>query len=183
MRISKYYYNPKTCRYEPHQTSISSLVSYAILFSISTLLIFWGVLTLHSKLFLSEKGKELKRENITLTRHQASLLGELANVDNVLVKLNDQNSDLHKKLFETSLLEATASTQKNNYNLLGSATDFKSAIQELREKSTAVSKLSKSHNAFFSTVEVNDKELQFLMSIPAIQPIENATLTKLVSGF
>ena len=183
MRISKYFYNAKTCRYEPLPTSITSLVSYAILFSISTLLIFWGVLTVHSKLFLSEKGKALKKENITLTKYHASLVGELAHVESVLNKLNDQNSDLHKKIFETSLLESTSSTQKNSNISIASASDFKTAAIELREKSNAVSKISKSHNAFFSTVVVNEKELQFLMSIPCIQPIENAALTKLVSGF
>lgn len=183
MRISKYFYNPKTCRYEPLPTSISSLVSYAILFSISTLLIFWGVLTVHSKVFLTEKGKELKRENIILTKHQASLLGELAVVDDVLTKLNDQNSNLHKKLFETSLSEETAETQKNNNILLSDASDFKKATNELREKSTKVSKISKSHNGYFSTLEVNDKQLRFLMSIPSVQPVDNAALTRLVSGF
>src|SRR5688572_2426826 len=151
MRISKYFYNPKTCRYEPLPTSISSLVSYAILFSISTLLIFWGALTLHSKLFLSERGKELKKENITLTRHHASLLGEIANIDHVLAKLNDQNSDLHKKLFETSLLETASSDKKDNNIVLADASDFKNATKELQEKSSLVSKVSKSHNEYFGT--------------------------------
>ena len=183
MRLSKFYYNPKTCRYEPTPTSISSLVSYAILFSISTLLIFWGALTLHSKLFLSAKGKELKKENITLVKHHASLLGELDKVEGVLSTLNDQNSDLYKKIFETSLLTPTSSTKKNNHILLDDASTFKTAANELQEKSTAVSKISKSHNTYFSTVEVGDKELKFLISIPSIQPIENASLTRLVSGF
>jgi murein DD-endopeptidase MepM/ murein hydrolase activator NlpD len=153
------------------------------LFSISTLLIFWGGLTIHSKLFLSEKGKELKRENIVLTKHKASLLGELSNVDHVLSTLNDKNSDLHKKIFETAILEVPSSTKKNPNILLANASDFKTSALELREKTNAVSTISRNHNALFSTVEVNDKELQFLMSIPAIQPIENTALTKLVSGF
>src|SRR5688572_11827629 len=149
MRLSKYYYNPKTCRFEPQPTSVSSLLSYAILFSISTLLIFWGGLTLHSKLFLSEKGKELKKENILLTKHQASLLGELSHVDHVLTTLNDKNSDLHKKIFETAILEVPSSTQKNHNILLANDSDFKTAAKELKETTTAVSKVSKNHNAFF----------------------------------
>jgi murein DD-endopeptidase MepM/ murein hydrolase activator NlpD len=183
MRLSKYYYNPKTCRFEPQPTSITSLVSYAILFSISTLLIFWGGLTLHSKLFLSAKGKELKRENIVLTKHQASLLGELSNVDHVLSVLNDKNSDLHKKIFETALLEDRSSTQKNHNISLATDSDFKAAAKELLKTTDEISKTSKNHNAFFSTLEVNEEELQFLMSIPAVQPVENASLTRLVSGF
>jgi murein DD-endopeptidase MepM/ murein hydrolase activator NlpD len=183
MRLSKYYYDPETCRYEPQPTSISSLVSYAILFTVSTALIFWGVLSLHSKLFLSEKGKALKNENTTLVKHHASLLGELANVEGVLTSLNDKNSDLHKKLFETSLITTPSSNKKNNDVLLADGSNFMSAANELLEESSAVSQLSKSHNAGFATIEVHDKELQFLMSIPSIQPVENKNLTRLASGF
>lgn len=183
MRLSKYYYDPKTCRYVPQPTSIPSLVSYAILFAVSTLLIFWGALTLHSKLFLSERGKALKRENVTLVKHHASLLGELGNVEGVLTDLNDKNSDLHKKLFETSLNTEGSSNPKNDNILLADGSNFTTAANELKETSSTVSKISRNHNAAFSTLEVDDKELQLLMSIPSMQPVENKNLVRLASGF
>src|SRR5688572_19503867 len=183
MRLSKYYYDSETCRYVPQPTSISSLISYAILFCVSTALIFWGVLTVHSRLFLSDKGKALKKENTTLVKHHASLLGELTNIEGVLTSLHDKNSDLHKKLFETSLTTPTLSNQKNDTNLLADGSNFKKAANELLEESSAVSKISKDHNAAIGALEVGDKELQFLMSIPSLQPVENKNLTKLSSGF
>ncbi|HEU5290372.1 MAG TPA: M23 family metallopeptidase, partial [Cyclobacteriaceae bacterium] len=158
-------------------------MSYVILFSVSTLLIFWGILTVHSKVFLSDKGKALKKENTILVKHHASLLGELTNVESVLASLNDKNSDLHKKLFETSLTAPTTSDHKNDTNLLADGSNFKSAVKALREESDAISKISKDHNAAISALEVGDKELKFLMSIPSLQPVENKDLTRLSSGF
>ena len=183
MRLSKYYYNPETCRYEPQRTSLTSLLSYAILFSVTTALIFWGVLSMHSRLFLSDSGKALKKENATLVKHHASLVEELSTIEGVLTSLKKKNSDLHEKLFETSLNTPASSDKKDNDFLLADGSNFKSTATRLLEKSQAVSRLSKDHNTAFSSVEVDSKELQFLMSIPSIQPVENKNLTRLTSGF
>jgi murein DD-endopeptidase MepM/ murein hydrolase activator NlpD len=137
----------------------------------------------HSKLFLSDNGKALKKENTTLVKHHASLLGELANVEGVLASLHDKNSDLHKKLFETSLTAPASTDHRSDTNLLADGSNFKKAADELQEESNSVSKISKDHNAAISALEVGDKELQFLMSIPSLQPVENKNLTKLSSGF
>ncbi len=183
MRPSKYYYNPTSCRYEPARTSISRTAGYGILFSISTLLIFWGALSLHGKLFVTERGKALKKENITLTKHHASLLTGLADAEDVLINLNSQNSNLHEKIFETTLGKVVASRQGKESLLLADASHFKVAAAELKAQSSSISKTSGNHNKHLSTVEIKEEELRFLMFVPSIQPIENAALTKLVSGF
>lgn len=183
MRLSKYNYNPKTCRYEPTRTSVSSLAGYVILFSISTLLIFTGILFLHSKLFLTEKGKAQKKENVTLTKHHTSLLNGLSSVEGVLTNLNDQNSNLHKQIFETPIVTVATLTTGKESVLLADASGFKAVANALKIQSSSIAKASSVHNTRFGTVEIRDKELQFLMTVPSIQPIENAALTKLVSGF
>jgi len=184
MNLSKYFYNPETCRYEPTRTSISSLAGYSILFFVSTVLIFWGIVFLHSKLFLTERGKALKKENIALAKHHASLHNGLSSIEGVLINLNNQNSNLHKKLFETPLgtIVNTPSTEKQSI-LLANASGFSTVVNELKNKSATISKTSNDHTTQFSSAEVNDKELMFLLSLPSVQPVENAELTKLVSGF
>src|SRR5688572_25423526 len=106
MSLSKYYYNPETCRYETSRTSPINIAGIAILFCISTAVIFGGILFLHSRLFLTEKGKALKKENIALVKHKASLQQGLTSVNTALASLQEQNSNLHKKIFETPLEEA-----------------------------------------------------------------------------
>jgi murein DD-endopeptidase MepM/ murein hydrolase activator NlpD len=184
MSRSKYRYNPKTCRYEPARTSIVSIVGLAILFCITTTLISGGLLFLHSKLFLTENGKALKRENTTLTKHQTSLERGLSSVSSVLTDLNSQNSNLYKKIFETPINETSNATATENSSLLlADASGFHSEVLELKDRILGVSKTSIDHNTHFSTLTVEEKELKFLMTIPSIQPVENSELTKLASGF
>jgi murein DD-endopeptidase MepM/ murein hydrolase activator NlpD len=183
MSPSRYHYNPTTCKYEPAKISLTSVAGYAVLFTTATAVLFWGILTLHSKVFLSERGKALKKENATLTKHHASLINGLADAESTLNNLNNQNSNLHKNIFETPLGAEVKPTFDKEAIILTDENGFKSVAEELRNKSNTVSKLSESHDAHFSNLEVGKKELRFFMSIPSIQPIENTELTKLVSGF
>ncbi|HEY3430432.1 MAG TPA: M23 family metallopeptidase [Cyclobacteriaceae bacterium] len=182
MRLSKYYYNPKTCRYEPTRTSIPSIAGYTILFALSTAVIFVGILTIHSKFFLSERGKALKKENKALTKHYASLKDGLSSVHATLTSLNTENTELHKKIFETPL---TISSQTHSDNSIQPADErgFKNVVSKLKNQSASIAQTSEKHNAHFRSMEVGKKDLGFLMSIPSIQPIDNPSLNMLVSGF
>lgn len=101
MSLSKYYYNPETCRYEPRKTAYGSILGYIVLFAVSTVLIFVGILFLHSKLFLTERGKELKKENKAFEKHFASLQGQAYSLESSITDLKEKNASLHAKLFET----------------------------------------------------------------------------------
>lgn len=183
MSLSKYHYNSDTCRYEPTRTNFFGIASFGVLFILSTALIFWGMLTLHSKFFLSERGKALKKENITMVRHQASLEQGLASVNTVLKNLEQKNSVLHQKIFETPVESAPQRTSGHTNLIQADEQEFKTAASEIEKKSVELSRASVNHNIQFSTLEVGAKELSFLMTIPSIQPVENPELTKLVSGF
>ncbi|MFZ2907248.1 MAG: M23 family metallopeptidase [Cyclobacteriaceae bacterium] len=183
MSLSKYHYNPKTCRYEPTRTSFMGIGGYTILFFLTTILIFWGMLTLHSKIFLSERGKALKKENITMVRHQASIQEGLTSVNQLLKNLENKNSELHKKIFETPV-ETTPTAISTNENLIqADEREFRTVANDIARSSAELSRKSANHNLHFSAMNVGTRELTFLLSIPSIQPIENQELTKLVSGF
>ena len=133
---------------------------------------------------MTERGKALKRENIALTKHHASLQQGLTNVNGVLTDLNSQNSNLHKKIFETPLgADTNAPTIGKESLLLADASGFQTEVLELTDKISAISKMSNDHNAHFSNLEINKNELAFLMTVPSVQPIDNPELSKLVSGF
>jgi murein DD-endopeptidase MepM/ murein hydrolase activator NlpD len=132
---------------------------------------------------MSERGKALQKENVTLTKHHASLLNGLADAESALAKLNDQNSDLHQKIFETSLGVTAAPASGKENLLLADASGFRTAAGKLKDQSSEISKLSAAHNAHFRTMDVRQQDLEFLVNVPSIQPVENAELTRLVSGF
>jgi len=185
MRLSRYHYNPDTCRYEPSRISIVKVAGLALLFCVTSVLILIGGLFLHSELFITEKAEALRKENTAIKKHHASIQQEVSAIENVLKNLKKQDALLHENLFETPLTNVVAATRSEGKEdiLLADASGFSSLVDILKSKSNAAMKRSVEHASHFSALNVTSTELTFLMSAPSIQPIENTELTKLVSGF
>lgn len=184
MGLSKYYYNPETCRYEPRKTAYGSILGYAVLFSVSTVLLFLGILFLHSKLFLSERSKELKKENKTFEKHFASLQGQASVLEGSIDNLKEKNAALHEKLFETPFeqTELQSSSKKADL-LLADAETFSKELNALNKKASSITRTAVSHNTEIADYSIRERDKVFLLSVPSIQPVENSENTKLVSGF
>ncbi len=183
MRLSKYYYNPETCRYEPKKTAYGSILGYGVLFAVSTVLIFVGILFLHSKLFLTERGKELKKENKTFEKHLASLQQQSSVLEGSISSLKEKNATLHVKLFETPLEKTEVRSAPTADLLLADAETFRQELDALSAKTTSISKTAISHNTEIGSLPIRKSDKVFLLSVPSIQPVENSENTKLVSGF
>lgn len=183
MGLSKYYYNPETCRYEPRKTAYSSILGYAVLFAVSTVLIFTGILFLHSKLFLTERGKELKKENKTFEKHFASLQGQASVVEGSIDNLKEKNAALHEKLFETPLEQIKQEPSTKADLLLADAETFSKELEALNKKASSITRTAVSHNTEIADYSIRERDKVFLLSVPSIQPVENSENAKLVSGF
>jgi murein DD-endopeptidase MepM/ murein hydrolase activator NlpD len=184
MGLSKYYYNSETCRYEPRKTAYGSILGYIVLFGVSTVLIFVGILFLHSKLFLTERGKELKKENKAFQKHFASLEDQASVLEGSISSLKKENATLHEKLFETPLeqteLQASSSTADL---LLADFETFSEELEALNKKASSITRTAVSHNTEIANYSIRERDKVFLLSVPSIQPVENSENTKLVSGF
>lgn len=184
MSLSKYYYNPETCRYEPRKTAYGSILGYIVLFAVSTILIFVGILFLHSKLFLTERGKELKKENRAFEKHFASLQGQASVLESSIASLKEKNADLHAKLFETPLEQAGVHASSTKADLLLADTEtFSKELEALNKKASSITRTAVSHNTEIAHYSIRERDKVFLLSVPSIQPVENSENTKLVSGF
>lgn len=182
----KYKYNPKTCRYEPAQLSFWGLSGYVVLFGISTVILFFGLLFLHSKVFTSPKAKALRKENSALKEHHASLQKELNAIESVLIDIKQKDASLYEKLFDATAEDKSAKglgTNDQERILLADASDFSGVIEMLKEKSLSIRGTSDQHNEKFRSITVSNKDLRFLMGIPSITPVELNDQTKLASGF
>lgn len=184
MGLSKYYYNAETCRYEPKKTAYGSLAGYAVLFVLTTVVLAVGVLFLHSKLFLTEKGKALKKENKAFEKHFASLDQQATNLEASIVDLKEKNALLYKKLFDTPLEKTEDRPSGSKINLmLADAETFATELDALKNKASAITRIASSHNNQISHLAVREKDKMFLLSVPSILPVEKSENTKLVSGF
>ena len=182
MGLSKYYYNPETCRYEPKKTAYGSLLGYAILFAASTFVIFAGILFLHSRLFLTERGKQLKKENKAMEKYYASLQQETQALETSIGELKDKNASLHVKLFESPLEQEQAASPKADLLLADTAT-FREELENLESTASSIRRTAVSHNAEIASYSIREHDKVFLLSVPSIQPLKISEDTKLVSGF
>lgn len=183
MSLSKYYYNSETCRYEPRKTAYGSVLGYAVLFATSTVLIFTGILFLHSKLFLTERGKELKKENKAFEKHFASLQGQASMLEGSIAGLKDKNAALHEKLFEAPFEQTEHASSTTPDLLLADTETFRDALEALNKKASSIKRTVVSHNTEIANYSIRKRDKVFLLSVPSIQPVENSANTKLVSGF
>lgn len=183
MGLSKYYYNPETCRYEPKKTAYGSLLGYAILFAASTFVIFAGILFLHSRLFLTERGKQLKKENKALEKYYASLQQETQALETSIGELKDKNASLHVKLFESPLEQEQAAASPKADLLLADTETFREELENLETTASSIKRTAVSHNAEIASYSIHEHDKVFLLSVPSIQPLKISEDTKLVSGF
>lgn len=182
MGLSKYYYNPETCRYEPKKTAYGSLLGYAILFAASTFVIFAGILFLHSRLFLTERGKQLKKENKAMEKYYASLQQETQALETSIGELKDKNASLHVKLFESPLEQESTASPKADL-LLADTETFREELENLESTASSIRRTAVSHNAEIASYSIREHDKVFLLSVPSIQPLKISEDTKLVSGF
>ncbi|HMV89304.1 MAG TPA: M23 family metallopeptidase [Cyclobacteriaceae bacterium] len=183
MALSKYYYNPETCRYEPKKTAYGSLLGYAILFAASTFVIFAGILFLHSRLFLTERGKQLKKENKAMEKYYASLQQETQALETSIGELKDKNASLHVKLFESPLEQEQAVASPKADLLLADTETFREELENLETTASSIKRTAVSHNAEIASYSIREHDKVFLLSVPSIQPLKISEDTKLVSGF
>jgi murein DD-endopeptidase MepM/ murein hydrolase activator NlpD len=186
MNRIKYIYNAKTCRYEVAPLLLWSLSGKFLAILLLTGLILSGMLFLHSKLFESPQAKALRKENAAIRKHHSVLENTLRNVEANLQTLESQEASLAGKLFGYSLISNHNQKSDEGYKeeiLLADASDFYSELESLKSKASLVISRSTYSNRKFRELHFTERDVNFIMSIPSIQPVSNPEGSNLVSGF
>lgn len=186
MGQTKYIYNAKTCRYEVAPLPVWSLSANFLMLLLLTGSILSGLFFLHSRLFETDQAKALRKENTAIRKHHASLEHELSNMEATLNNLKSQEATLGSRLFGQSLVPKFDPPSDESYKekiLLADASGFRDLLASIKNKSALLITQSNRANNAYRDIHYSKKDVSFIMSIPSIQPIENAETAKLVSGF
>ncbi|MCR9014879.1 peptidoglycan DD-metalloendopeptidase family protein [Aquiflexum gelatinilyticum] len=185
----KYYYDPKTCKYERYQRSKWDIALNSLgFFSLASVI---AVVMLISFNYFFESPKELmlKKENQELTLYYQLLEGEVNKLNHMMGDLQQRDDNLYRIIFESEPIP----DEMRNAGVGGS--DRYKEIKEkgLKQEDLVVS-LSQKVDALkrkmyvqsISYDEVTDmayKKEEYWASVPAIQPILNENLNMLASGY
>ncbi len=186
MSAVKYHYNPKTFRYERARLSIKDLLWYIAGLLFTGLLLGGGMLVARDSLMESETERSLRIENRLLEKHKSIIEEQLTKVNASLAGLKQEDKVLYASLFNRKPLETNPvnTTISREQALLADPSEFRELLGTLALKSNKLWKQSIQSNVTFGNrIRLTRAHLDFVASIPSIQPITNAQLDFLVSGF
>lgn len=184
MRHAAYRYNPKTCQYEHASLRVKDVVGYCLGILITSALLCFGLIVAYDRFTESETEATLRRENRALNKHQTVLVSQLTSIESTLSKLKEKDQTLHQTLFEEKAPENHSSASSKKSILLADAADFTAMLNDLTTRSQDIYTHSTNINRQFSErMHVSKENMTVLNSMPTLQPVANANLDLLVSGY
>tara|TARA_B100000686_G_scaffold21218_1_gene19374 strand:+ start:6752 stop:7738 length:987 start_codon:yes stop_codon:yes gene_type:complete len=189
MSKDKYYYNPKTCKFERIKKTKKEIFLNIIGFLLIVLFSSFIVLNIYDTYFESPKIVELRKENQELETHFEILNKEVNVAYKMLENLEERDDNIYRIIFEAEPIPSTIRQAGvggiNRYKELIDGNlkreellvDNYIKIDELKRKLYIQ---TKSYDELFGMA--NNKE-NLIAAIPAIQPIYNKDLRRVASGY
>ena len=158
---------------------VAALASTGLIFAVSGLLLF-------NKYYESPLEQSLNKENADLAKYYAVLSKDLGNSEREIARLKETDGQLYYKIYEASPVSfaSTASSfQQKEELILGSFSDFKDFYKKTNHKANKHHTVSQLRSYLLVKNWLKDEKRFEVDFMPSIQPVDNAELTKLVSGF
>ncbi|MFD2034548.1 M23 family metallopeptidase [Belliella marina] len=185
----KYYYDPKTCKYERYQKSKWDLVLNTLGFLSAASIVAVGILFVFNLYFDSPKEVLLKKENKELKLYYQLMEEEVNIMGQMLSDLQQRDDNLYRVIFETEPIPS----EIRNAGIGGSDRFREIKSKGLKQEQLIISLKGKVENLkrqlYVQNISYDDisemalNKEEYWASIPAIQPIVNEELTNLASGF
>lgn len=180
----KYYYNPKTLRYERTRLSVFNILLAFLGYLSCGVLFFVGLVILQNYIVQTPLEKSLRAENAALSYHKVVLSQKLSEANNQLDSLKAKDNQLYEDLFETKRQPEVSKEDNKEEILMAGLGDFNGWAATLDEKFKTLSRKAKSSSSSFrENASVHKKDLEMLKAVPSNQPIENFDVSRLVSGY
>lgn len=185
MAFTKFYYNPKSLRYERARFSVVRLALAVVGYLVFGFVFFAALLFLQNLIIETPHEKQLRAENRVLAEHQVILSTLLTESNKQLSQLKQQDLSLYQKLFETQNPLTSGQVHPEREEILVSdASEFDESVTQLGNRFTELIQSAQNGNRFFSLkARVARTDMPELIATPSIAPIEGFELEKLVSGY
>ena len=185
MGKNKYYYNHKTCQYEPMRWTWKSVTVYCLGILVMGAFMFAALLFLANKFVKTAREKQLTAENEAYNKHQQILSLQLEELESTLVSLKEQDHTIHKQLFDAEVADLKeVPLQGSNAVLHADADEFQESIEEVLSASEKLLQHSVTANTHFKNrFTVVREDLNKMQQLPTLAPVKDLDRAILVSGF
>jgi murein DD-endopeptidase MepM/ murein hydrolase activator NlpD len=185
----KYYYDTETCKYERLRVSTVDVIINTAGFLFVTLIFAAALVLVYTRYFQSPREALLEKENQELAFYYDLLSKEMDQANEVTAALRERDDNVYRIIFEAEpiplAIRNSGGIRMNKYkDLLNKGLEREDLILSTIDKIEKLrKKLYVQSKSYDEIVKMAKSKSQMLASIPAIQPLPNKELTRLVSGF
>ncbi len=185
----KYYYDTETCKYERIKISRWDMFLNSLGIFTLSLVLAVIILIISSTYFESPQVSLLKKENKELLLYYTDMQKDLANMDAMLLSLQDRDDNIYRVIFEADPIPGSVRQAG-----VGGTDRYRALREESLEREDLViatlERIDKLKKQMYIQTKSHDDIEQMarnksvmMASIPSIQPISNSGLNRLASGY
>ncbi|TAD82580.1 MAG: M23 family peptidase [Bacteroidetes bacterium] len=187
MKKVKYFYNTHTLRYEKLETPLRVVLLRIFGFLAAALTTAFVIVLLGQRFFPSSAERALKQENANLRYGYRILDAQLSSLEQRVASMEKRDNMVYRSIFEADPVPDSARTRT-----IAQVAELKkiSAMPQNQLITSLAQGLQNLENrlqfqqASFNTIEkLIERKEDLLAAIPAIQPVSNAALERIASGF
>lgn len=187
MKKIKYYYNTNSLRYEKLETPLHVKLLRVLGFISAAIVTAIIIVSIAYKYFPSANEKRLMQYNQMLQEQYLVLDEKTQKLQMELKELEKRDNEVYRVIFEANpipdSLRSKELDQKKELEMVLSMTNFQlegSIVNSINNLATRMEHQEQSYKEIYGFIK--NKE-QLLASTPAIQPLSNADLKRISSGF
>ncbi|MFT3846617.1 MAG: M23 family metallopeptidase [Lacibacter sp.] len=187
MKKIKYFYNTNTLRYEklvtPLRVKLLRVFSFLAAVSVAGFLF----MQVSYRYFPSANEKKLVGENNRLKESYSILSEEIKRMDNQLHEIEKRDNQVYRSIFEASPIPDSARAKmmekQAEERLVASLSENELNASIIHQINTLRNRLHAQTVSFNAIEEMVKNKEALLAATPAIQPVSNADLKRMASGF
>lgn len=181
--MTKFIYNPKTCRYEREGINLWRASTYIALVLFASSLFFVIIAYLHAFAFESKEENRLRSENKALEQNYSVVKRQYNESLSQLITLEEKDKTLKASLFNSIFSETnTPAKHIETYFNIDNVDKLRKSINGLADRTHKIKSDAAFNSQYYNEKLASDKKaaIHTLSTIPSIVPVATG---KLISGF
>jgi len=187
MPKSKYKFNHETLSFIKVRASLKQKLLRGFTYLMSTIVITIVYYSIYTSFFDTPKERGLKREREELRLQFELLNGKYDQVEAVLKDIQQRDENIYRTIFEAEPIPISVRTAgiggADRYSELEDLSNSDIVVEATKKLDKITKEIYIQTKSFDEIIELAKNKEEMVKSIPAIQPISNADLTRVASPF
>lgn len=187
MKKIKYYYNTNTLRYEKLETPLRVKLLRVLGFISAAIVTAMIIVSIAYRYFPSTNEKRLMQENEQLEQQFMVLDERTKKIQQQMGELEKRDNEVYRTIFEANPIpdsvRAREIAQQKELQLVNSLTNSQLENSIVQTLNNLTNRIANQESSYTEIAKFISNKEELLAGTPAIQPVSNADLKRVASGF